>query len=203
MIAAMWSGGKDSCLAVWKVIKAGKSVDKLICILNEDGKSRAHGLYKDTLIRQANAIGIDIIFGKRYDELKEIVKLYNIKEIVFGDIYLEVHRNWIENFCKSIEVKPIFPLWGCKTLDLAKEFISEGFKAYIVAVRKNLLNLLGKKFDEKIIDYLVRIGIDPCGENGEFHTFVFDGPLFKQPVEVKFGKVWRNEKYYIIEILQK
>lgn len=201
MIAAMWSGGKDSCLAVWKVIKTGKRIDKLICILSEGDKSRAHGLYKNTLIRQANAVGIDIIFGKKYDELKELVKLYNIKEIVFGDIFLESHRNWIENFCRNIGVKPIFPLWGCKTLDLAKEFINEGFKAYIVAVRKNLLDLLGKEFNEEIINQLIRRGVDPCGENGEFHTFVVNGPLFKQPVKISFGKVWSNEKYYIIEIL--
>jgi len=201
MIAAMWSGGKDSCLAVWKVIKTGRRVDKLICIVSKNGKSRAHGVDKNVLIRQADAVGIEIIFGKRYEELRKIVKLYNIKEIIFGDIYLESHRNWIENFCENIGVKPIFPLWGYKTFDLAKEFINEGFKAYIIAVRKNFLNLLGKKFDDKIIIQLLRMGIDPCGENGEFHTFVVDGPLFKQPVKISFGKVWSNEKYYIIEIL--
>ncbi len=207
MIAAMWSGGKDSCLAVWRFVKSGGKVDKIICMLNENSTSRAHGLNKDVVYRQAEAVGLEVVFGSStwgsYGEvLRGIIEELDAQKIVFGDIFLEEHRSWIEDLCSKVGVQPIFPLWGDDTLNLAEEFVSEGFEAYVVAVRKDVdASILGKKFDEKLIETLVDSGIDPCGENGEFHTFVVDGPLFKKRVEFRFGRVWENEKYVVLEIL--
>lgn len=204
MIAAMWSGGKDSCLAVWRFVEAGGKVDRLICMLNEN-RSRAHGLNRDIVARQAEAIGIEVVFGSStldYGKvLKEIIEELGTRKVIFGDIFLEEHRRWIEEFCSKIGVQPVFPLWGDDTLNLAEEFVSVGFEAYVVAVRKDVdVNILGKKFDEELIKTLVSAGIDPCGENGEFHTFVVNGPLFRKKVEFKFGKVWENEKYLLLNI---
>lgn len=207
MIAAMWSGGKDSCLAVWRAINSGYSVDRLICMLNENKTSRAHGLNKKAISKQAEAVGIDVVFGSStwegYGEaLKKVIEKLGVQKIVFGDIFLEEHRTWIEKFCGEIGVQPIFPLWGDDTLNLAREFVSEGFEAYIVAVRKDVdISILGRKFDHELVDLLVESGIDPCGENGEFHTFVVSGPLFKRRVEFMFGKTRENEKYVMLEII--
>jgi len=206
MIAAMWSGGKDSCLAVWRFVKSGGKVDRLICMLNESGTSRAHRLSREALSRQAEAVGIEAVFGSStwggYREvLRGIVKELGARRVIFGDIFLEEHRNWIEEFCSKIGVKPVFPLWGDDTLSLAEEFVSEGFEAYVVAIRKDIdVPILGKKFDEKLIETLLDAGVDPCGENGEFHTFVADGPLFRNRVEFRFGRVWKNEKYFVLEV---
>ncbi len=206
MIAAMWSGGKDSCLALWRVINSGCIVDRLICMLNENSVSRAHGLNREAIAKQAEAAGIDVVFGSSTWEgyetvLRRIVEELGFQKIIFGDIFLEEHRSWIEKFCSKVGVEPVFPLWGDDTLSLAKEFVSEGFEAYIVAVRKDIdAPILGRKFNEELIDTLVNAGIDPCGENGEFHTFVAGGPLFKRRIKFKFGKIRRNEKYTIIEV---
>ncbi len=206
MIAAMLSGGKDSCLAVWRALNFGYKIDALICMLNEKGSSRAHGLNEKALISQANAVGIKTVFGKStwqgYAEmLRRIIVENGFRKIVFGDIFLEEHRSWIEEFCTKIGVEPIFPIWGEETENLAKEFVDKGFEAYVIAVRKDIdRNILGKKFDRELIDYLISKGIDPCGENGEFHTYVVDGPLFSQRVSVKFGDCFESEKYFHLEI---
>jgi uncharacterized protein (TIGR00290 family) len=203
----MWSGGKDSCLAVWRVIKSGMNVSTFICMLNESNASRAHGLYRNSLVRQTEAIGINTVFGtstwKGYEmEFRRIVSELNPEAVVFGDIYLEEHRIWLERVCNELGVKPLFPLWGDKTIKLAKEFISEGFEAYIVAVRRDLSDdILGKRFDDEIVDTLVSRGIDPCGEDGEFHTYVVDGPLFKERVTFNFGKKVVRDKYIQLEVL--
>ncbi len=202
----MWSGGKDSCLAVWRFVKSGGKVDRLICMLNENSTSRAHGLSREALSRQAKAVGIEAVFGsstwESYGEvLRGIIEELGARKVIFGDIFLEEHRSWIEEFCSKIDVKPVFPLWGDDTLNLAEEFVSEGFEAYVVAVRKDIdVPILGRRFDEELIETLVNAGIDPCGENGEFHTFVADGPLFRKRVEFRFGRVWENEKYAVLEV---
>ncbi len=202
MIAAMWSGGKDSCMAVWKALKSGIKVSRLICMLYE-GKSRAHGLNAEIIERQSEAVGIDVAFGDgdRYGKsLRELVGSLGIERIIFGDIYLEEHRSWIEDFCRNVGVEPIFPLWRTDTSKLAREFIGSGFEAYIVATKPEYEHLLGKRFDQQLIDELIAAGIDPCGENGEFHTLVVDGPLFKRRVEVKFGRKRRNDGYVLLKV---
>jgi uncharacterized protein (TIGR00290 family) len=209
MIAAMWSGGKDSCLAVWRVLKSGLGISKLICMLNEEGVSRAHGLSKSKIEEQAKSVGMAVIFGKsdwnNYEtEFKRIITVLKLKAIVFGDIYLEEHRSWIEGVCRGLEleIKPIFPLWGDDTRRLAEEFIKEGFEAYVIAVRKEIgREFIGRKYDLSLVNELIACGVDPCGENGEFHTYVVNGPLFKQRIQFEFGKLIEDEKYLKFEII--
>jgi|Deesub1362A_J573_1020465.scaffolds.fasta_scaffold02519_10 uncharacterized protein (TIGR00290 family) len=203
MIAATWSGGKDSCLAVKRV----DSVTHLICMLNEENKSRAHGLYRRAIEKQIESTIFKGVFGNSswsgYEkEFKRIVSDLKPEGIVFGDIFVEEHRVWLERVCREINVAPIFPLWGEDTEKLANEFISEGFEAYIVAVRKDIDTFyLGKRFTEEIVERLKSDKIDPCGENGEFHTFVVDGPLFRKRVDFNFGERVEREKYIQLEIL--
>ncbi|AGK62189.1 putative ATPases of PP-loop superfamily [Archaeoglobus sulfaticallidus PM70-1] len=208
MIVAMWSGGKDSCLAVHRMLRNGNEVSKLICMLDEDNQSRAHGFYKIALERQLKALQIDGVFGNSSwegykSEFKRLMNGLKAEKVVFGDIFLEEHRVWLEQVCDEVNVEPVFPLWKEDTEKLAREFLSEGYTAYIVSVRKDLGldEYLGRKFSDEIIDELMSLGVDPCGELGEFHTFVTDGPMFVKPVEFEFGNVVEREKYKQIQIL--
>lgn len=198
---AMWSGGKDSCLAVWRF----GEVDYLLCMAQK-GRSRAHGIDVEIIREQGRCMGFEMIIEEatweEYEErLKRVFKEYGVDRAVFGDIYLEEHREWIERVCGEVGVKPVFPLWGESTKNLAKEFVEEGFEAYIIAVRKEFRDLLGRKFDLSLLEEIERRGIDPCGENGEFHTIVVDGPLFKRRLNIKFGGISENEKYIIQKLI--
>ncbi|MEM0353146.1 MAG: hypothetical protein QXM15_01460, partial [Archaeoglobaceae archaeon] len=97
-------------------------------------------------------------------------------------------------------IEAIFPLWGENTKKLAEDIARE-FNAIVIAVRKNFKDILGRRFDEEVIEYLLKKNADPCGENGEFHTIVVDGPIFKKPIEVTIGKHFEDEKYYYLEVL--
>ncbi|MEM3762427.1 MAG: diphthine--ammonia ligase [Archaeoglobaceae archaeon] len=202
MILAMWSGGKDSAMAFYRASKLYK-IDRLVCMI-KNGETRAHRLKESILRRQSEAMGIEIVFG-RYDEnfeeiLKSVFRSNEAEKVVFGDIYLEHHRNWIERVCKELGIEAIFPLWGENTKKLAEDIARE-FNAIVIAVRKNFKDILGRRFDEEVIEYLLKKNADPCGENGEFHTIVVNGPIFKKPIEVTIGKHFEDEKYYYLEVL--
>lgn len=202
MILAMWSGGKDSAMAFYKASKLYK-IEKLVCMI-QNGETRAHKLKESVLRKQSEAMGIEIAFGRYHDNfeevLKNVFKANDAEKVVFGDIYLQYHRNWIERVCKELGIEAIFPLWGEDTKKLAEDIARE-FKAIVIAVRKDFEAILGKRFDEEVIRYLVERNADPCGENGEFHTIVVDGPIFKKPLDVVFGKRFEDEKYYYLEVI--
>lgn len=205
MIIAMWSGGKDSCLALWRAVKGGLKVDKLVCIVQE-GKSRAHGINTEIVRAQGRAMNMEIVFQEStwesYEErLKGVFRDLAVDKAIFGDIHLQEHRDWIERVCREAGVDPVFPIWGYDTLDLAKEFISEGFEALVIAVRKDLpSSLLGRKFDESFVNDVVKLGLDPCGEGGEFHTYVYAGPLFKERVEFDVDGTFESDKYVHLQL---
>ncbi|MCS7121551.1 MAG: diphthine--ammonia ligase [Archaeoglobaceae archaeon] len=201
MIASMWSGGKDSCLALYKTLKSGLIVKKLVSMLRDN--RNAHGYGREVLEKQADCLGIDIVFGdmEKYEEsLKEIVEEFGIESIVYGDIYLSEHRYWIEEVCRRLKVDPIFPLWGRDTEEVAKEFISEGFEAYIVAVKKVYYKILCRKYNLDLLREIKEMGIDPCGENGEFHTVVSYGPIFKKRLNFRFEKILEYGDSYIVKL---
>lgn len=200
---AMWSGGKDSSLAVWRYLQKDK-IDFLLCMMHK-GKSRAHGIDSKLIKAQEKCIGIEILteeagWEEYEDKLKEVFKKSGVKKAVFGDIYLEEHRSWIERVCNEAGIKAFFPLWGENTEKLARE-VAENFEVYVIAVKKDLQDFLGRRFDEKFIDDALKRGIDPCGENGEFHTVVVDAPFFKQRLNFKFGEIFESEKYLHLRII--
>lgn len=202
MILAMWSGGKDSAMAFHKASKLYK-IDKLVCMI-QNNETRAHKLKEEILRRQSEAIGIEIVFGRYKDNFEEVLKDTFIsneaEKVIFGDIYLEHHKIWIERVCRELGIDAIFPLWGMNTKELAEEIAKE-FKAIIIAVRKNFEEILGKRFDRDVIEFLIKRNADPCGENGEFHTIVVDGPIFKKPLNIVLGKKLEDEKYYYLEVI--
>lgn len=156
---------------------------------------------------QAKAIGIPMVQVKtsweNYEEnFKKVVTELKEKGIeggVFGDMDLEEHREWIERVCAELEIKPILPLWGTGPEELLADFWQSGFKAVVVATRLEQ-SLLGKDVDKAFLAEIKRFGCHPCGENGEYHTFVTDGPIFKQLFKVIQGEKEERESMWFLEI---
>jgi uncharacterized protein (TIGR00290 family) len=213
-VVSLWSGGKDSCFACYKAKSQGHEVISLINFTDYSGHgSLSHGLSADIIQRQSCFIGIPFLQKsmpkKGYrDAFQALIQEYKTKEgvegIVFGDIYLQEHKDWIDKVCAELKVKAILPIWTKDTKGLIKEIIDSGFKAIVVCVKKGLLGKewLGRRVDYEFIKDLEKTGdIDPCGEKGEFHTFVYDGPLFKGKVKFNKGnKISRDDRWFL-EIL--
>jgi len=215
-VIGLWSGGKDSCFACYKAKLQGHRIISLINFADSDGTgSVSHGLSADIIRKQARLIDIPFLQKampkKGYREaFKALIEDYKIKEgiegIVFGDIYLQEHRDWIDKVCAELKVEPILPIWTQDTESLIKEIIGSGFKSIVVSIRKDILGeeWLGREIDDRFIKDLKAIGnIDLCGEKGEFHTFVYDGPIFKKPVEFTTGKKMLKNNHWFLEVIFK
>lgn len=207
-VFASWSGGKESTLATYKAISQGHEVLYLVNFVSENGdKSRSHGIKADVLESQSRAIGIPMVQVRTswedYEEnFKKIVRKLKKKGIqggVFGDMDLEEHREWLERVCRELEIKPILPLWGIGPEELLANFWSLGFKAIVVATKLDQ-SLLGRNLDKASLNEIKKFGCHPCGESGEYHTFVFDGPIFKTPLEVIPGKKEKRDNVWFLEI---
>ncbi len=208
-----WSGGKDCMLALYRIQKTAEH--EVVCLVNmcdADGEhSRSHGLKKDVIAAQAKALGIQIVqkqtdikeYETNFKTVIEDLKKQGIEGGVFGDIYLEAHRIWIERVCREMEIEAIFPLWRENTYKLLNEFIKLGFKALTVSVHQTMLDKswLSKNLDEAFAKQIVELkSIDPCAENGEYHSFVYDGPNFKSSVEIVKGEVFEKDNHWFQEI---
>ena len=206
-----WSGGKDSCLALYKALTIGLQVEYVFTMLGEDGiKSRGHGLKKDIIETQSKALGIPIVFGNAswedYEvEFKRLMKTLKEKGIeggVFGDIDLQEHRDWVERVCGEIGFKAFEPLWNQKYEVLLSEFIQSGFEAIVVSAKADLIseNWIGHPLNWEFIEYLKRHNIDLCGEDGEYHTFVTNGPIFHYDIEIIESKKVMSADRWLLEI---
>ena len=207
-VFASWSGGKECALATYKAILQGHEVLYLVNFVSEDGtRSRSHGISSLALGLQAKAIGIPLIQVKtsweNYEEnFKRAVTELKGKGIeggVFGDIDLEEHREWVERVCTELEIKPILPLWGTEPKELLAEFWNLGFKATVVATRLDE-GLLGKSLDRAFLTKIRKFGCHPCGESGEYHTFVTGGPIFKQPLKITQSKKVQRKNVWFLDI---
>jgi len=212
-----WSGGKDSCFACYKASLSGLEVRYLLNMVNVDAKrSWFHGLSPELMQMQSKAMGIPLIqrrtaMAKYEADFKGAVlelKKGGVSGGVFGDIDLEEHREWIERTCQQVEVSPHLPLWGMSQEKVLKDFVELGFEAVILVAKADLFGRewLGRKVDHDFLSYVSELKqtkeISPCGEAGEYHTFVTDGPIFNQRVEIlKTRKVLR-EGYWRLEILE-
>lgn len=198
-----WSSGKDAALTLFRLQQEGEfSVEKLVTTVNSSiERVSMHGLRKELLLSQTKKMNIPVrliplsgeISMERYNEVmrRETLQLLDegFTHSIFGDIFLEDLREYRENQLEEVGLKAVFPLWKKNTSRLIQEFLALGFKAIIVAVNANVLD---KSFCGRILDdgFLADLpeGVDPCGENGEFHTFVFDGPIFIKPVDFEIGE---------------
>jgi uncharacterized protein (TIGR00290 family) len=195
-----WSGGKDSALALHEAAAAGAEPRFLLAMMVEGGeRSRSHGLSRELLQAQADAIGLPIRFGAASwdgyeDEMARAIAAgaaeFGTPVGVFGDIDIERHREWVESVCGRAGVEAYEPLWQRDRRRLMGDLLDAGFEPVIVAVRDGVLpvELLGTTIDADVVDELERLGSDAAGENGEFHSLVVDGPLFRWPLAIAWGE---------------
>lgn len=205
-----WSGGKESCLACYKAKSAGFDVSYLLNVISEDGtRSRAHGLRSDLLVLQAEAIGIPIIqvkstwnsYETKFKEAARDLKHKGLKGGVFGDIDLQEHKDWVDKVCSEVGVESIEPLWRYDPKAVLTEFVNSGFKAIVINVKADLFgeDWLGREINAQFIADLPDT-IHPCGEHGEYHTFVLDGPLFQQRVEILSSNTELKDGNWLLDI---
>jgi len=211
-----WSGGKDSCLALYEIQQSTDyQVTALLTTMTQDyDRISMHGVRRVLLEEQAASLGLPLrqvlitkgATNQEYEaKLVESVSAYRdqrIDSIVFGDLFLEDIKVYRDQFLARHKLKGIYPVWLRDTSEFIREFISLGFKAIVTCVNGEVLSpsFAGINIDENFLLELPS-HIDPCGENGEFHTFVYDGPNFKQPVKFSVGERVQREGFWFCDLL--
>jgi uncharacterized protein (TIGR00290 family) len=216
-IILSWSGGKDSALALYEIQKAGNyEILALLTTVTEDyDRVSMHGVRRVLLERQAESLGypLEKVFisknvsnGEYESKMREVLAKYlslGVSSVAFGDVFLEEVRKYRESNLSKIGMKGIFPLWKRNSLELARTFIGLGFKTIITCVDSKVLDkkFVGRVFDERLLSDLPA-SVDPCGENGEFHSFVYDGPVFQHKIPYTTGEiVLRDNRFYYCDLM--
>lgn len=212
-----WSGGKDSALALYETLSSGRyEVVELLTTVNRDyDRISIHGVRRVLLEQQAKALGIplektfiskgasDAEYENEFLKALKRQRDSGVSSVVFGDIFLEDVRKYRERILATAGMNGVFPLWKKDTQALARRFVSLGFKAVITSVDSNVLgkDFVGREYDERFLSDLPE-NVDLCGENGEFHSFVYDGPIFHERVSfVKGERVLRENRFYYCDLL--
>ena len=211
-----WSSGKDSAWAFYKLLQNPKiEVVGLFCTVNRKFKRVAmHGISIELLLQQAKRIGlpmelIEIPYPCNNEEYEKIMAQFvkkaknnHIEYFAFGDLFLEDIRNYRAQKLYSCGIKPIFPIWGSSTDALAKEMINNGLKTIITCIDPKQIpqRFIGKEFNEIFLESLPK-SVDPCGENGEFHSFVYDAPMFSKPIQVSVGEIIHRDNFIFADLI--
>ena len=210
-----WSGGKDSCLALYEIQKSSdyRVAALLTTITREYDCISMHGVRRELLEKQAASLGLplhpiliskgasneeyEFEMARAFSEYRE----HGINSVVFGDLFLEDIKAYREQFLAKYEMQGLYPVWQRNTTSFIKKFIELGFKAVLSCVDSKTLDksFAGKTIDDEFISSLPE-NVDPCGENGEFHTFVYDGPNFTQPVEFTLGETILREGFWLCDL---
>lgn len=199
-----WSSGKDSALALYKILQnPDYKIECLLTSVNEKyQRISMHGVRVELLEAQAKSLALPLkimqvpemptmeVYENVMTETLNELKNEGIIHSVFGDIFLEDLRKYREDQLAKIGFKGIFPIWKIPTKELIQEFIQLGFKTIVVCVNERYLDksFVGRVIDQKFINDLPE-NVDVCGENGEFHTFTFDGPIFSDPIDFEIGEI--------------
>ncbi|HXZ18871.1 MAG TPA: diphthine--ammonia ligase [Candidatus Acidoferrales bacterium] len=211
-----WSGGKDSAMALTAIRKRGDCRVTALLTTVTEGYDRIsmHGVRRELLEWQAEAIGLPLrkvlippdcvnaTYEARMREALEEQHVKGVRRVVFGDIFLEDLRVYREKNLALIGMTGVFPLWKQDTRELARRFVNEGFRAVAACVDSRVLprGFAGRELDNSFFADLPP-GVDPCGENGEFHTFVFDGPVFRTPLSVARGEVVERGPFIYCDLM--
>jgi diphthine-ammonia ligase len=208
-----WSGGKDTALACYQALRHGNlRIDYLLNMAREDGQySRSHGIPSALIKAQSEALEIPLVQARAswesytsvFVQMLKTLQAQGIEAGIFGDIDIQEHREWVERVCQTAGIRPILPLWQQAREGLLQQFIRAGFKAVIVAVWSERLGQewLGRKIDEALLCDLKQVpDVDLCGESGEYHTFIYAGPLFKRQVEFTAGPGRLHNKHWFLEL---
>lgn len=211
-----WSGGKDSCMALWELSRAGeRRVEALLTTVTRDyQRISMHGVRCELLQRQAESLGLplqQVQISKGADnseyeaEMGRILAHYQsrgVNEVAFGDLFLEDIRAYRDRMLATQGMRGLYPVWGRDTHRLIREFIALGFRTVVVCVDPAKLDprFVGRVIDARFLEELPP-DVDPCGENGEFHSFVFDGPSFSQPVRFTRGEAVCRDSFWFCDLL--
>src|SRR5947209_6749104 len=211
-----WSGGKDSCLALYEIQRAQEyRVAALLTTVTRDyDRVSMHGVRRVLLERQAASLGLPLheVFinkdatNREYEaKMEEALLLYRergIDRVVFGDLFLEEIRAYRDQFLALRNMQGIYPVWLRDTTEFIREFVNLGFKAVVTCVDGKVLDssFAGMMIDENFLSALPP-RVDPCGENGEFHTFVFDGPLFREAVKFSAGEKVSRGSFWFCDLV--
>jgi len=211
-----WSGGKDSAMTLYDLNRReGVEITTLLTTITEGfNRISMHGVRRELLLKQAEAVGYPLeeiaipekctneVYEQRMRQALEKHYRKGIRYAAFGDLFLEDIRDYREERMARIGMQCLFPLWGRPTAALASEFIDLGFRAIVACVDTEVLShdFSGREYDRDFLKHLPP-GVDPCAENGEFHTFVYDGPVFGFPIEVRRGeKVLRDDRFCFCDL---
>jgi diphthine-ammonia ligase len=208
--AVSWSGGKDSYLALHRAA-ASLDIQALITMFTEDGsRSRSHGLRPEVLNRQAQLLNLPLVSGrgswKTYEhEFKRLLRelgLRGFSHVIFGDIFLDDHKAWVERVCNECGLQAVEPLWGEQTNELFREFLTTGAQARIVATKAALLDekWLGTSLCEEMLSTFETLGVDACGERGEYHTLVFASPRMSAPLKLHEVAPLMRDGYWMLDL---
>jgi uncharacterized protein (TIGR00290 family) len=213
--ALSWSGGKDSALTLWILRSQGIEPEALITTFTDEyDRISMHGVRRELLASQAAAVGIPLVevrippacvndvYEARMAEAFASPPLSGVEAVAFGDLFLEDVRAYRETRLTAAGKRGLFPLWGHDTSALAQEFIAAGFQAVIVCVDPRALDasFAGRAYDERLLAELPA-SVDPCGENGEFHTFVHAGPIFTEPIVCETGEVVERDGFVFCDLI--
>jgi uncharacterized protein (TIGR00290 family) len=213
-----WSGGKDSAIALYEIQRSKRYqiVALLVTITKDYDRISMHGVPRVLVEQQARSLGLPIeeVFisksssNEEYEsKMREILtkfKQAGVSSAVFGDIFLEEVRKYREDNLSKLGMEGIFPIWGRDTAELVRSFITLGFQAVVTCVDAKVLDkrFVGRKLDENFLAELPP-NVDPGGENGEFHSFVFDGPILKKRIAYTLGESVLRDSFYFCDILSK
>lgn len=216
-VVLAWSGGKDSAMALYALLNDGRYevVSLLTTVCEQYGRISHHGVRVELLRRQASSLGINLhevnlpqadCSLEDYEAVMEKVMLeykeMGIMTVAFGDIFLQDLREYRERNLAKVGMAAVFPIWHRDTTELVRTFIELGFKAYLTCVDGEKLGkaFAGRPIDEDLIRELPD-SVDPCGENGEYHSFVYDGPIFRRPVYLNVGEVVLRDVRYFADLV--
>ncbi|GBD31170.1 MAG: ATPase [Gemmatimonadales bacterium] len=211
--ALMSSGGKDSTLALDRARREGLDVRYLANIYEgSTGRVRFHGVRAELIARQAEALGLECVqlhthprpFEPVFLDLLQQLKARGCSGIVFGNIHLSDVRAWYEERVTAAGLRHVEPLWGEPAMELAYEVVERGYRAIVVSVdlKQPAAGFLGRELDADLLtEIAITDGLDPCGERGEYHTFVYDGPQFSQPVVVEPGATVEFEGHRFLDLV--
>jgi uncharacterized protein (TIGR00290 family) len=211
-----WSSGKDSAFALYEAQRSGVAdVVGVLTTVNEAyGRVAMHGVREGVLDRQITALGLPAlkvmlpnpcsneIYQERMAQACARIKEQGVRHIVFGDLFLEDIRAYREQQLAAVGMTGIFPLWQRDTAVLARAMIDSGMVAHLVCVDPRRLGRVfaGRRFDSRLLDELPR-QVDPCGENGEFHTLVSAGPMFAEPIDVRLGEIVERDGFVFADVI--
>ncbi|MEK6528080.1 MAG: diphthine--ammonia ligase [Nitrospirota bacterium] len=212
MYLSSWSGGKDSCFACYRAMQSGYKIVSLVNFISREYKRvRFHGTDSRLIQVQSELLGIPLCqketspddYEPAFKNAVTGFKPLGAKGMIFDDLYLDEHRQWVERVCGELGIEAIEPLWKIETEKIMNDFISEGFGAVIVSAQKKSVDRewIGKKVDKRFLGYLkTKPEVDVCGENGEYHTFVVSGPLFKGRINITESQVIERDGYWFLDI---